>query len=176
MSYSQIGQDNIVSSLCERKNGGFFVDIGCGFPTYISNTFLLENEYNWSGICLDIEDQQDPGGLTWSELRPKSHHLIADALTIDYEKVFAECNCPRTVDYLSIDLEPPDLTLECLFRIPFEKYTFNVITFETDEYREGGERRRAESRTFLAKHGYRLLQTLNRQDDVYVHELFRCSR
>ena len=76
---------------------------------------------------------------------------------------------PTTIDYLSIDLEPPDLTLECLLKIPFTSYKFNVISFETDEYREGGENRVKISRDFLLKNDYVLLGCINRQDDIYVH-------
>ena len=31
------------------------------------------------------------------------------------------------IDYLSIDLDPQETTLECLFKIPFSEYTFNII-------------------------------------------------
>ena len=47
------------------------------------------------------------------------------------------------------------------------------ITFETDEYREGGQRRIELSRYHLEKYNYKLFGSVNRQDDVYVHNSFK---
>jgi hypothetical protein len=59
-------------------------------------------------------------------------------------------------DYLQLDIEPSQHTLIALKRIPFEKYKFKVITFETDLYRDGDQVRN-ESRKFLLNHGYELV-------------------
>ena len=40
--YSQIGQDQIVFSLFKGKRNGTFLDIGCGSPKHINNTYFLE--------------------------------------------------------------------------------------------------------------------------------------
>jgi hypothetical protein len=69
-----------------------------------------------------------------------------------------------------MDLEPPDLSLECLFKIPFDEYQFNIITFEVDNNREGDENRINKSREFLTSKGYTLIGSLcSGQDDVYLH-------
>jgi hypothetical protein len=74
------------------------------------------------------------------------------------------------IDYLSVDLEPPYLSLECLFKIPFDEYTFNIITFEVDNNREGDTKRIIESREFLKSKGYVLIGSIcSGQDDVYLH-------
>lgn len=170
---AQIGQDKIVLDILGPKYNGTFVDIGCSEPLNISNTFVFEATFNWTGIGVDIQDYVGSGGETWKSHRPQTKHVLADALAIDYAKLFEENNMPETIDYLSLDLEPPDLTLECLMKIPFDKYKFNVITFETDEYREGGQRRVDVSRSYMEKYDYKLLGCINRQDDVYVHNSFK---
>ena len=55
-SYSQIGQDRLVVHLTKEKRCGTFVDIGCSRPSLINNTFLLENEYQWTGLSIDIDE------------------------------------------------------------------------------------------------------------------------
>jgi hypothetical protein len=168
---SQIGQDKFVINQLNGKKEGTFLDIGCGYPIFISNTFALEKFYDWSGIGVDISNQRDKENpyITWESERPKTKHIIDDALKVDYLKLLVDNNMPTTIDYLSIDLEPPSLTLECLFKIPFDNYKFRVITFETDEYRdEGGDERVRISREYLLSKNYRLVQTINRQDDFYV--------
>lgn len=168
--FSQIGQDVIALKWLKFKKNGVFLDIGCGEPKNINNTYLLEKNYDWSGMCIDIEEKCDPDGKTWSDLRPNSIHLIQNAININYENLLDEYNFPLEIDFLSLDLEPPDLTLKCLFKIPFDKYKFKVITFETDEYRDGGVERRELSRNFLNFMGYRLVQSIGQQEDIYVHK------
>ncbi len=53
MSYSQINQDKQVIKFYNSKNNGYFLDIGAYDGKYLSNTYLLETSYNWSGICVE---------------------------------------------------------------------------------------------------------------------------
>jgi hypothetical protein len=167
--YSQIGQDRLVLKYLKNKKNGTFVDIGCGFPKYINNTYLLETEFDWNGVSVDLIMYTEQDGLTWNDCR-KTKLVLNDALTIDYSTLFKESNLPINIDYLSMDLEPPDLSLECLFKIPFDEYQFNIITFEVDNNREGDENRINKSREFLTSKGYALIGSLcSGQDDVYLH-------
>ena len=138
--FSELAQDALVQIYLKNKMNGFFIDIGCNFPADINNTFMLEKSFGWDGISIDIEDLNNLLGyhgryknMTWKELR-KTRHLIMDALKINYLELFKDHSVPDIVDYLTIDLEPPDTTLECLFMIPFREYRFNCISFETDDY------------------------------------------
>lgn len=63
-SYGQFGQDFFVARLLGFKTGGFFVDIGCGTShldlryshfASMSNTYLLEQTFEWKGVALDYD-------------------------------------------------------------------------------------------------------------------------
>ena len=66
---------------------------------------------------------------------------------------------PNIIDYASIDLEPPKLTLDVLDLIPFDKYKFRAITFEHDNYREESRTYniKEKSRKFFTDLGYKLV-------------------
>ena len=53
MSTSQFGQDLQVLSFYNGKRDGFFVDIGAYDGKYISNTYMLEKNFDWKGICVE---------------------------------------------------------------------------------------------------------------------------
>ena len=168
-SYSQNNQDNLVLEYLNNKTQGFFLDIGCCYPKTINNTYLLEKEFGWDGISIDIHDFVEPNGETWTDLR-KSKQIIEDALKIDYSDLLRKLNAPKEIDFLSMDLEPPDLTYECLKKIPFDEYTFNVILFEIDDEREPNfETRKKESRELIQSKGYIFLGNIGGQDDFYIN-------
>jgi FkbM family methyltransferase len=52
-SYSQIGQDLWVQETLKNKKNGYFLDIGAHDGLYLSNTYLLERNYDWDGLCIE---------------------------------------------------------------------------------------------------------------------------
>jgi len=52
-SYSQLNQDIKVINFYNNKNYGYFVEIGANDGLLLSNTYLLEKNYNWKGICIE---------------------------------------------------------------------------------------------------------------------------
>jgi FkbM family methyltransferase len=52
-TYSQIGQDTQVAAFYKQKKGGFFIEIGAYDGIKLSNTYLLETRYGWTGICIE---------------------------------------------------------------------------------------------------------------------------
>ena len=176
--YSQIGQDEWVSRQCNFKKNGYFLDIGAAHPTDINNTYYVEKELGWKGVGIDlgvshvdfhfnneIENNEQYIEL-WSSKR-SSPLYIADALQIDFDKLYKDNFPTKRLDYLSIDLSPPNVSLEFLLSFPIKKYSFRYITFETDWYSDATTR--DPSRDFLLGHGYRLAVT-GEQEDWYVNK------
>ncbi len=157
-NYSQSYQDIFALTALNGKKDGVYLEIGAFDPIYISNTYILEKDFNWKGISIDIEE---PIKASFESKR-KNDFILSDALIVDYKKEFEKRNYPKQIDYLSIDIEPKTQTLECLKRLPLDEYRFSVITYETDYYdnsegREIAEKVRNEARQILQSHGYILL-------------------
>jgi hypothetical protein len=147
-------QDIFVLTMTDGMKNGIFLEIGCNQPIDYNNTYILEKYFNWKGIALDYFDDFRPA---WIEHRPNSIFRAMNAMKVDYESLLLSTYPGINVlDYLQLDIEPSLHTLVALKRIPFEKYKFKVITFETDVYRDGDQARN-ESRELLLSHGYELV-------------------
>ena len=55
-SYSQTGEDRLITSILGVVKTGFYVDVGCNHPQSYSNTFLLYKR-GWKGISIDANPQ-----------------------------------------------------------------------------------------------------------------------
>ena len=53
MSHSQLGQDIKVINFYYNKENGYFIEIGASDGIHLSNTYLLEQQYKWRGICCE---------------------------------------------------------------------------------------------------------------------------
>tara|TARA_R110000822_G_scaffold80158_1_gene191151 strand:+ start:356 stop:1003 length:648 start_codon:yes stop_codon:yes gene_type:complete len=53
MSKSQLEQDLKVLDYFNNKKEGYFLEVGASDGVELSNTYLLEKSYNWTGICIE---------------------------------------------------------------------------------------------------------------------------
>lgn len=150
---SQLGQDRFVAAAFGGKRDGTYIDIGAGDPKTISNTYALERHFGWRGVLCDIEYA--------SALLSRSSQnvVVADARTAYWDELFARFAVDGWIDYLSLDLEPPSLTMEVMRALPLERYRFRIATIEHDLYREGGHRRMVEMASRMYALGYRFVGT-----------------
>lgn len=150
-NYSQAYQDLFVLMANKGKQAGYFLEIGCADPFKNNNTYLLEKDFYWRGISIDIDFAVIQ---RFRKERPGPSYN-SDALKLDYSQVLKENNAPKVIDYLQIDCDPPTVSLEILKRIPFNEYKFNAITFEHDFYADPTIRE--QSRAYLRAHNYELI-------------------
>jgi hypothetical protein len=171
---SQLKQDRFVALMLDGKRAGTFVDIGAGEPECISNTVVLEREFGWRGILCDIEHAD-----ALAERRSPHNEVLRDALALnrsDWSELFSEIAEDGFLDYLSLDIEPPDATLEVMLRLPLDLHRFRIATVEHDCYRdENGNLRRELVRTYMAWRGYLLVCELGATghgpvEDWYIHQ------
>lgn len=153
-NYSQVYQDMFVLTVLNGKKNGTYLEIGASEPFKNNNTALLEQKFGWSGIGIEYNEKQ---AKQYQENRTNPI-LCVDALVIDYNKLL-EKYFPGiiTIDYLQLDIEPPRNTYKALLSIPFDKYKFNVITYEHDYYVDITRSYRDKSRDYLQKLGYVLI-------------------
>jgi hypothetical protein len=172
-TFSQRQQDLFVLKTTNFLKNGLFVDIAAGNPTDINNTFLLESDYNWDGISIEIDSRWN---IAWKER--KSTFINQDAFSVDYESIFDKLlnkhnKKEKRFNYLSLDLEPPELTNKLLHFLPLEKYNFDIITYEHDLYRVG-DTYKNDAKKYLYSLGYIIKEENvshenNIFEDWYIH-------
>ncbi len=171
-TFSRENQDLFVLYILNKKNNGTYVEIGANHPIVDNNTYLLENQFTWKGISIEIDV---PLVNTFNIIRTNPC-ILADATAVDYNELFTFCKMPNHVDFLQLDIDPHENTFKALNKIDFSKYEFSIITYEHDYYR-GGEKEREESRKILDNYGYtRIMSDVMHNElvfeDWYINEKY----
>lgn len=174
--YSQAGQDKWIAEFFEYKKNGYFLDIGANNGININNTYFLEKELGWEGVCVEADPNifKDlivnrkcfciniaisnnnmginflPDGLSGREFNSPTSIRIA---TKTLKDVLVDKNSPKTIDYLSLDIE--GMELKALKGFPFDEYKILAITVEHNLYLGKGEYKE-EIKKFLDERGYLL--------------------
>jgi len=145
---SQFRQDEFVDRLL-NLDGGTFADLGAGDPVRFSNTVYLERVRGWRGICADP-------GFVEEHRAQRTAIAYGDAFRVPWAAEIEEAGLVRdgAVDFLSLDLEPPDLTLAMLILLPLDRVRFRVACVEHDQWRPGGDYRMERMRGMMISRGY----------------------
>jgi len=150
-NFSQADQDIFVLSMLDGKRNGSYLEIGCGHSFKNNNTALLETEFDWHGVSIDLSTCWID---SWSRKNPA---VLCNAVDCDYIKLLTDhAMHAGDLDYLSLDCDPPDQTLKILYELPFDKLRFAIITFEHDCYKDGPLVKQ-QSREYLYSLGYELV-------------------
>lgn len=150
--YGQAAQDWFVASI-NGKRDGTFVDLGAGDPERNSNTVLLERAFGWRGVLADIATRD----LLVRD-RSSENSIFGDAFDAEVDAAIVRlAGHGGVIDYLSLDLEPPDLTLRRLCSLPLDRVRFGIVTCEHDLYRDPTGSIKAAMAGVLIHHGYRLV-------------------
>lgn len=154
-NFSQALQDMFVLSVLDGKRNGTFLEIGASTPVSISNTYLLEKYFSWSGVSIDLIPNEreifEGAGRT-------AKVVVGDAVNLDYNIILSGFDSPR-IDYLQIDIDPSIQSLNCLKNLPLNNFRFSCISYEHDHYdpantKEYNDNIRKESEEILESHGY----------------------
>ncbi len=167
-NYSQVWQDIFALVVNDAKQNGTFLEIGGAQPCIGNNTWLLESEYSWRGLSIELEEELC--NMWGNDIRPNTKLVMGDALNFDYVDAVDSLDLPRHMDYLSFDLEPPEITLQCLQSFPLDKLSFNCITYEHDAYRQWGDI--FAHREIFSKHDYDLVGENLRNGGCVMEEWF----
>lgn len=152
--HSQLGQDKWAHELYGDLRGGYFVEVGAYNGIKISNTYFLEKELEWNGICVEplpgiFEELKSNRtcicenvcaastyGLVHFKCRGKGSMIVdqgsrgkvvtREAKTL--EQILDQNNAPKYIEYLSLDTEGNELDILQVF--PFDKYEFGAMTIE----------------------------------------------
>lgn len=76
--YSQRDEELVIRDFFQDRRGGYFVDVGCGWPVKNSNTFYLESRLGWRGIGVDAFSDY---AKAWKKKRLRSlfrHFAVRD--------------------------------------------------------------------------------------------------
>lgn len=155
---SEAGQDNWVIEKLRGKRNGFYVDCGAAHPSLISNTYRLEKEYEWNGICIE------PNSLFIGMLKNHRNAIIVEkavtnetgALKLrreswgssllknqdsfnpsqDIEMVEVECDLLQNIldehnspkEIDYLNLDIPGAELDVISSFDFSKYHVSLIT------------------------------------------------
>ena len=113
---------------------------------------MLESEFGWKGVSFELDGDK----VTYFNTIRENKCLCQDATNFDYDVLFLERNYPPQIDYLSIDIDPAEQTLKALKKLPWDRYRFSVITFETDIWHDGADVQ-DEQINFLEGLGYEMV-------------------
>lgn len=194
--YSQIGQDKwVLETVFPNVKDGFFLDVGSGDGTALSNTKALE-ERGWRGICIDpfpknmegrtcqmlkevvfsesgkrmqFQASGDVGGIRDTLGKWKGEALGAPTVeftTVTLRDVLENTRAPQLIHFISLDIEGAEL--EALKAFPFDKYKIGAMAVEHNDE----EPKRSEIEALMRRHGYRRTHSWY-QDDFYVPERSR---
>ena len=72
--HSQYQQDEHVLKVLRYKTEGTFIDLAANQAVHISNTFAMERDYDWTGLCIDANY------YVWEDLARRKCTVIAAAV------------------------------------------------------------------------------------------------
>ena len=195
MSYSQLNQDLHVLKFFDHMDKLYFLDIGANDGKTLSNTYLLETNYQWEGICVE------PLPDTFQELKKcrkvhcDDHAIFSKDTTVEFSKHQLYSGITEFIDQHTLvknsetiivktitlnellrnykapkiihycSLDTEGTELEILKSVDLKKYTFLYINVEHNYV----EPRRTYMKALLQENGY-LYKGENNWDDDYIHE------
>lgn len=108
---------------------GTYIEIGASKPVQRSNTVALER-HGWKGFGIEFDTRLQH---LWPDSRTNKIYW-ADATKFDYLSAAKEQGLPDRINFLQVDIEPPENTFSALKLAVESGLTFDFIAFEHDVY------------------------------------------
>jgi FkbM family methyltransferase len=150
-SYSQLKQDLWVLDKLNQKRNGIFIEVGANNGVHLSNTYLLEKDFGWTGVLVECDPNSIP---SLRENRPnsiiikkacysesninlpfKSDNDSTLSVLSSSGDTFVQsislndiCGHITEIDYISLDIE--GFELNALSTFDFNKYNVKCWTIE----------------------------------------------
>lgn len=154
MYYSQANQDKWVCESLGFQRDGYFVEIGAFDGIQTSNTYFMEKELGWRGICIEAEPN------VFRQLAHNRRSINLNVAVSDYtgrcffegasitqpgkgievpcdtlNNILTACQAPNVIDYLSIDIEGHEFNV--LQAFDFDRWLIRMMTVEHNLYVDG---------------------------------------
>lgn len=156
----------IAYKLTNDLKNGFYVEMGSNHFKEGSNTYLLEKDYGWTGVSIEVSKY-------YAELfnENRINPCINDnALKFNWESYFEKNNFPNDINFLSIDIDSDagiHANTLALLNLPLSRYRFDIIIIEhcggADYIFENSKKLQ---RDILSMFGYYLIYRGN-NDDIW---------
>lgn len=144
MSQSQFYQDILaLQDIYDFKEDGFFVDIGAYDGIYLSNTYMMEKQFGWDGICVE------PVPYLFRELKKvrncKAYNVACGKdKSIEVPKVFQYVPVRKRKSFMDYDVvyssksketvEVPCWTLQQVLETGNAPHFIEYLSIDTDGY------------------------------------------
>ena len=154
MFYSQSEQDKWVCEFFNYKKNGYFVEVGAYDGIQTSNTYFLEKELAWTGVCIEADTtifqelskhrkskninlavsnfngycSFDKNKLSISDNDGNNNMIECNTLN----KILLDNNTNKCIDYLSLDIEGAEY--DALQSLDFNYWDIALITVEHNLY------------------------------------------
>jgi len=191
---SQVGQDEWVCGKLSYKKDGYFLDIGAHNGIWHSNTYYLEKELGWNGVCVEATTSTFESLITNRVCKCVNTAIysvdgvVEFASTGDYtgirkclqkgvkndtstfvqattmRRLIEENNVPDFIDYVSIDVEGADY--DALLGFPFDTHKVGLWTIEDNAYLDGGILK-SKIKEIMIKNGY--MMVLEKEQKTHVN-------
>jgi hypothetical protein len=148
--------DEFCAVMLNFKHGGTYVDIGSAHSKFHNNSHFLDTKLGWTGLCVELESRYNDSYTD----RMGCTYINGDATKLDYAAAFETLGMPKSIDFLSLDVDVLDLEVAKL--VLNTDYRFKVIGIEHDAYQYGSTHREPQ-REFILSKGYALVCS-----DVFV--------
>lgn len=194
--YSQAGQDKWIAELFKYKKNGYFLDIGAGDGIGDNNTYYIEKELDWDGLCIEcsvrdiiaskpIRKKIAPYALwnkeanlsfTQHNFKVQESGIGLPVKAITPSMLFEKYNVPEVIDYVSLDVEEAEI--EILKVWPFEKHKVIAWTIEHNLYLTNNSKMKDGIHEIMIKNNYvRAVENVACHDskwgafeDWYIHK------